>query len=220
MLERSSHAQAGRSKKMSTTSTALMTAEELIQLPRGYYRAELVNGELIKMPLAGHPHGRITTRLGVPLGQFVWDHELGEVYMNDTGFQLTWDPDTVLGPDIAFISKGRLQEAGEVQGYWQGPPDLAVEVLSPGDRPGKVNQKISRWFSFGTKQVWIVDQKHSTVAVYRSPLDTTTFSGSEYLEAPDLFPGFQISLDRIFGPNSGVVSHEKAQKESQSSQEK
>ena len=190
---------------MSTTSTALMTAEELLQLPRGEFRAELINGELIKMPLAGIPHGRITMRLGAPLAQFVWDHQLGEVYIADAGFQLTWNPDTVLGPDIAFISQARVDEMGEIKGYWPGPPDLAVEVLSPGDRPGKVNKKISRWFSFGTKQVWIVDPKHSTVTVYRSPSDTTTFSGSDYLEALDLLPEFRISLDRIFGPTPGTV---------------
>jgi Uma2 family endonuclease len=199
---------------MSTTSTALMTAEELMQLPRGYYRAELINGELIKMPLAGLPHGRITARLTAALGQFVWYHELGEVYTADPGFQLTWNPDTVLGPDIAFISKERLEKRGDIKGYWSGPPDLAVEVLSPGDRRGKVDRKVSRWFGFGTKQVWIVDQKRSTITVYRSEADATTFSGSDYLEAPDLFPGFRISLDRIFGPTPGSV------KENASSQEK
>src|ERR1044071_6419692 len=204
MLERSSQrASLGRSKEMSTTSTALMTAEELMNLPRGYYRAELINGELIKMSLPGLPHGRIALRLAVPLGQFVWEHGLGEAF-TETGFQLTSNPDTVLGPDVSFISKQRLEESGEVRGYWQGPPDLAVEVLSPGDRPGKVNKKISQWLGFGTKQVWIVDPKHSTVTVYRSPLDTTTFSGSDYLEAQDLLPGFRISLDKIFGPTPGA----------------
>ena len=190
---------------MSTTSTALMTAEELMQLPRGYYRAELINGELIKMPLPKLPHGRVAMRLGLPLVQFISDHDLGEAYLSEVGFQLTRNPDTVLGPDLSFISKERLKEVGEVEGYWQGPPDLAIEVLSPGDRPGKINKKISRYFSFGTKQVWIVDLKQSTVTVYRSPSDTTTFSGSDYLESPDLFPRFRISLDRIFNPNPDAV---------------
>lgn len=183
---------------MSTTSTALMTAEELMQLPDSPFRHELINGELITMPLPKAPHGRAAMRLGAPLAQFVWDHDLGEVY-DHSGFQLTVNPDTVLGPDIAFISKQRLNEINEVEGYWQGPPDLAVEVLSPGDRPGKVNKKISRWLESGTKQVWIVDRKHRKVTVYRSESDTTTFSGSDHLESQDLFPGFQIPLDRIFG---------------------
>ena len=197
---------------MSTTSTELMTAEELMQLPRGYYRAELINGELIKMSLPGLPHGRIALRLAVPLGQFVWDSGLGEVF-TETGYQLTSNPDTVLGPDVSFISKQRLEEIGDVAGYSPGPPDLAVEVLSPGDRPARVNKKILQWLGFGAKQVWIVDQKLCAVTVYRSRSDTTTFSGSDYLEAHDLLPGFRISLDRIFGPTPGTV------KESTSNQE-
>lgn len=181
---------------MSTTSTGLMTAEELLQLPRGYYRAELINGELKTMPLSGFPHGLAIARLSLPLANFVWDHDLGDVY--GVGCQLTWNPDTVVGPDIAFLSKERLAEVGEVKGYWPGPPDMAIEVLDPGDRLSE-KQTISRWFSFGTKQVWIVDPKHSTVTVYRSPSDATTFSGSDDLEAQDLFPGFKLSLEKIFG---------------------
>jgi len=205
MLERSSHANKARSKKMSTTSTALMTAEELLQLPHGYYRAELINGVLETMPLPRLPHGRVAMRLGAPPAQFIWDHDLGEAYITDVGFQVTWNPDTVLGPDISFISKERLEEAGEVNGYWQGPPDLAVEVFSPGYGTSKVSKRISRWFGFGTKQVWIVNLKQSTVTIYRSESDMTTFSGSDYLEAPDLLPGFRISLDRIFGPTPGTL---------------
>lgn len=102
---------------MSATSTALMTAEELLQLPDDDLRHELINGELITMLLPRLPHGRIEARFGVPLTQFVWDHDLGEVYFGDGGFQLTWNPDTVVGPDISFISKGRLEQAGDVKGY-------------------------------------------------------------------------------------------------------
>lgn len=190
---------------MSATSTALMTAEEFMELPDDDLRHELINGELIIMPLPGHPHGRIAARLMVPLGQFVLDHDLGEVY-DVIGFQLTWKPDTVVGPDISFISKERTEKAGDVQGYWQGPPDLAVEVYSPGYRPGKVRERISRLFSAGTKQVWIVHVKYRTVTVYRSESDITTFSGSDYLEAQDLFPGFRVSLEKIFGPTPGIVN--------------
>lgn len=188
---------------MSTTSTALMTAEEFMNLPDDDLRHELINGEVIAMPLPKLPHGRAAMRLGGPLVNFVSDHDLGEFFISEVGFQLTWNPDTVLGPDLSFISKERLKEAGEVEGYWQGSPDLAVEVRSPGDRRGKVNKKIARYFDAGTKQVWIVHPKHRTVTIYRSESDITTFTGSDYLEAEDLFPGFRLSLDRIFGPTPG-----------------
>ena len=154
---------------MSATSTALMTAEEFMELPDDDgFRYELINGELEKMPLPGPPHGRIAFRLAVHLGQFILGHELGEGFANDTGFQLTSNPDTVLGPDFAFVTNEHFAKGRDKKGYWPGAPDLAVEVLSPSDRPGKVKQRISRWFSLGAKQLWIVDPKHSTVTVYRS----------------------------------------------------
>jgi Uma2 family endonuclease len=190
---------------MSATSTALMTAEELMQLPDDGFRYELVNGELEKMPPPGLPHGRIAMRFSIFLGRFILDHGLGEAFATDTGFKLTSNPDTVLAPDFAFITNERFAEVYKTEGYGAGAPDLAVEVLSPSDRPGKVKQKIARWLSLGAKQVWIVDPKHSTVTVYRSPSDATTFSGSDYLEAQDLFPGFRLSLDKIFGPAPGIV---------------
>ena len=195
---------------MSATSTALMTAEELMQLPDDDgFRYELINGELEKMPSPGPPHGRIAFRLNVHLGRFIVDHGLGEGFANDTGFKLTSNPDTVLAPDFAFVTNEKYQEGSKTEGYWPGPPDLAVEVLSPSDRPGKVKQKISRWFDHGVRQLWILDPKYGTVSVYRSESDITTFSGSDYLEAPDLFPGLRISLDKIFGPTPGAVKESK-----------
>ena len=101
---------------MSTTSTALMTAEEFMNLPDDDLRHELINGEVIAMPLPKLPHGRAAMRLGGPLVNFVSDHDLGEFFISEVGFQLTWNPDTVLGPDLSFISKERLKEAGEVEG--------------------------------------------------------------------------------------------------------
>jgi Uma2 family endonuclease len=193
---------------MSATSTALMTAEELMQLPDDGFRYELINGELKKMPPPGPPHGRIAFRLSSALGPFISEHELGEGF-TEIGFKLTSNPDTVLAPDLAFLTNECFAKGRDREGYWLGAPDLAVEVLSPSDRPGKVKQRISRWFSLGAKQLWIVDPKHSTVSVYRSESDVTTFSGSDYLEAQDLFPGFRISLDKIFGPSPGTVKESK-----------
>lgn len=181
-----------------STSPALMTAEELIQLPDDGLRYELINGELKTMSPSGHPYGRITARLTGPLVMFVRENNLGEVYGAETGFKLTTGPDTVLAPDIAFVAKDRLAEGARTNAFWPGAPDLAVEVLSPTERPSEVRTKVFRWLELGARQVWVVSPERRDVTIYRSATDVVTFSEHDHLEAADLLPGLRISLETIF----------------------
>jgi Uma2 family endonuclease len=176
-----------------------MSAEDLLGLPRGQYRYELINGELKKMSPTGHNHGRITMRLTLPLAQYVRENLLGELYAAETGFKLRSNPDTVRAPDIAFIRQGRVEEIGDTKGYWPGAPDLAVEVLSPEDRVAEVEEKVSDWLSAGTKQVWVVSLKLRTITVYRSLTDIITLTEKDPLEGGDVLPGFRIAIAEIFG---------------------
>lgn len=182
---------------MSTTA-ALMTAEELLRLPRGQFRYELNNGELKKMSPTGHEHGRITIRLTVPLAQHVKANRLGEVYAAETGFKLTSNPDTVRAPDIAFNRQQRVDEVGASKGYWPGAPDLAVEVNSPSDTVREVEKKVMEWLEFGSRAVWVVSSKLRTVTVYRSLTNIVTFTEKDNLDGGDVVPGFQIPVAEIF----------------------
>lgn len=181
-----------------STSIVTMTAEELLRLPRGQYRYELINGELKTMSLTSHKHGRIAMRIAVPLAEFVWKHKLGDAYAAETGFLLTANPDTVLGPDAAFVTETRAREFRDTKGYWPGAPDLAVEVISPSESGPKVRTKVSQWIGYGAKQVWIVDPKHETVTIHRPLTESVKFELHQTLEADDLLPGFRIAVADIF----------------------
>ena len=183
-------------KPVMTTQTHLITAEELINLPRGRYRYELVKGELLTMSPSGEEHGAVTMNLSILLGQYVREHQLGTLYSAETGFKLESDPDTVLAPAIAFIHRDRVGIRST--GYRTGAPDLAVEVLSPGDRKTKVEEKTSQWLTLGARAVWLIDPHDRTVDVRMANGERKLFKENDELTGDEIVSGFSIPLSEIF----------------------
>ena len=179
-----------------STTTRLVTAEELIRLPRGRFRYELVKGELLTMSPAGEEHGAVSLNLALELGMYVKANKLGIVYAAETGFKLESNPDTVLAPDVAFIARERVGQISKK--YREGAPDLAVEVISPGERQAKIEKKVGQWLQLGARVVWIVNPQTRLVTVYRSDGSVTVLLESDELTGDDLVPGFRISVRDVF----------------------
>jgi len=158
------------------------------------HRHELIKGELLTMPLPKYEHGRVTLNLGVILAQYVRANKLG-VVCGEAGFKLQSHPDTVLGPDVSFITQDRISAPPD--GYYLGPPDLAVEVLSPGDRRGRIERKLSLWLQTGTRSVWLVDPRRRTIEVVRVGGERTLFHETDEL-VDDTVPGFRVKVSEIF----------------------
>jgi len=176
----------------------LMTADELLKISDDSYRYELVKGELRKMPPAGSEHGVLTLRLAWRLAQHIEKHELGVFFAAETGFRIKSDPDTVRAPDTAFVRKERIPDTGIPKGYWEGPPDLAVEVISPGDTYLEVEEKVFDWITAGTSMVWVVNPRHRTVTVYHSLKDSALLTEEDELNGGNVVEGFQCRVAEIF----------------------
>jgi Uma2 family endonuclease len=179
---------------MSTTSH-LITADELMRLPDDGHRYELIKGELLTMSPTGYEHSEILLNLGVLLKQVTKEHKLGRVGGGDAGFKLETNPDTVLAPDISFIKAGRLTT--RPQDFASLVPDLVVEIISPGDRKGNVTEKARLWLSFGVHSVWLVRPQNRTVEVFTKDGMTRTLGETEIL-SDSVVPGFEISVSVIF----------------------
>jgi Uma2 family endonuclease len=182
---------------MSTTHT-LTTADELFAMPDDGFRYELVKGELRRMPPAGSEHGAVIMNIGTPIDQFVKAHGLGVVFGAETGFKITSDPDTVRAPDLAFVRRERIQPAGIPREYWPGAPDLAVEVVSPGDTYTEVEEKVHDWLNAGTRMVLVLNPRTRTVAIYTSHPNVVRLTESDVLDGGELLPGFTCRVAELF----------------------
>jgi Uma2 family endonuclease len=181
------------------STTTYVTANELLSLPMGRgQRYELVAGELRVMSPAGWRHGGVVGVLQTALGAFILDNNLGRVFGAETGFLLHRNPDTVRAPDFAFITKKNLPTTEPSEAFWPGAPDLAVEVLSPGDTSGEVAEKVEEWLSSGCAAVWVVDPKLKTVTVYESLTNVRVATAGETLVGTPVVPGFSCPVDELF----------------------
>ena len=188
-----------------TTPVALMTAEELLAYPLPDKRIELVRGRLIVREPPGMRHGECALRIGVALSNFLSRDRAssgaaetrGRVLTCDSGFTLARNPDTVRGPDVAYVSRKRW--AGPMpDGYGEFAPDLAVEIRSPSDRPGAVLAKVGDWLDAGSHLVWVVDPARRQVTVYRADGSQALLGVEDVLGGDDLLTGFTFAIAELF----------------------
>ena|SRR5258707_7724329 len=131
----------------------LFSAEDLLALPDDGKRYELDRGQLIVMPPAKREHGLVVLEISRLVGNHVRANDLGQVSA-EIGYLLTEDPDTVRAPDVSFTSKARVTPlTGE---YDHIPPDLAIEVASPGNTTSDMIEKVEQYFEAGVKRVWVM----------------------------------------------------------------
>jgi len=175
---------------------SLMTADELLRTHIPDKRSELVRGVLVVREPAGSRHGLITMNLGAELAVYAKQTGAGGVYAAESGFKLASNPDTVRAPDIAFVTRERLPPPS-MTGYPALAPDLAVEVLSPGDRAGEVLAKVAAWLSAGARLVWVLDPERHLARVYRHDGSETFVTADGALDGEDVLPGFSCSLVSI-----------------------
>ena len=179
-----------------TTKPKLMTAEELLLLPDDDMKRELVRGVLIEEMPPGYEHGAVEAQIGRLLGNFAADNDFGEVLTGDSGFVLERGPDTVRGPDVAWVAPGRVE--GRVRGFAELAPDLVVEVRSPSDSQRHMAERAMMWLSHGVRMVLVADPEPVALTVYCAGEPPHVLGEFDVFEGEDVLPGLAEPVWRFF----------------------
>ncbi|MEZ4731318.1 MAG: Uma2 family endonuclease [Caldilineaceae bacterium] len=157
---------------------------------------ELVNGRIVIMDYTADEHGIIESELSRYLGNFNVTRKLGWVLSGEVGLYTRYEPDTVRGVDVIFISRQRLSAPkGKAL---QVAPELVVEIVSPSDRWGELRNKIAEYFAIGVERVWIVEPEKKQLLVYRTPTDFTQLTEQETVHGEGILDGFALPLRELF----------------------
>ena len=178
------------------TKPKLITADDLLLMPKDGNRYELIRGMLIEKMPTGDPHGDSVARTTILVGNYAENNDYGVVRSGEPGYRLERDPDTVRAPDVAWFAPGRIP-AG-TQGYPEMAPDLAIEVKSPGNSNPEMAAKARMWLCYGSQVAVVLDPATVTIALYRPNTAPVIFGEDDTLDFGGLLPGFDIPVWRFF----------------------
>jgi Uma2 family endonuclease len=116
----------------------------------------------------------------------------------ESGFIVERDPDVVRSPDVYYVRTERVPEGGAPEGFWTIPPDLAVEVVSPGDSAEEIEEKVSEYLAAGTATVWVVYPRLRRLVAHTPDGLARTYGAEATLQSPDLLPGFSLAVKSLF----------------------
>ena len=194
---------------MSIATTAPVTLEEFLRreadAPEGV-TLELIDGEIVERPMTVRrpSHTRTSARLTQALLNWLDNQSevVGTVDVGEVRCRLQHDPETVVGIDVGFWMGSEFADLPASVSLYDGPPVVAIEVLSPSDTHENVTDKLLLYLSSGVPQVWIVDPDLETVTIHRPDADPQLFSSRQTLTAEPELAGFSVPVVQLFHPRS------------------
>ncbi|MFN3423038.1 MAG: Uma2 family endonuclease, partial [Armatimonadota bacterium] len=167
------------------------TEEEFLRLPDDGRKYELVDGEA-KEVLAGVRHDAIVMHIGFLMYPFA--RKVGVLAASSAGFRMVTG--NIRSPDVSLILRERLPEGKPPEGFMDGAPDLAIEVISPNEDWAELGRKLGEYFMSGAKEVWLVDPEKVTVTVYKSLTDVQVFHAEDEI-GTEVLPEFRCKVAEL-----------------------
>ncbi len=176
---------------------ALFRSEDLLWIQaRTGKNYELIRGELFEVSPASWRHGQVALRTGQLIANWNDQAQLGEVAV-EGGFTLERDPDTVRGPDVSFVLKGRITREEARRGFPDLAPDLAVEVRSPNDTWAELVEKAEQLLAAGARMVVLVEPDQF-LEVRRPGRAPERLGPDDTFGGEGVLPGFRCRVQDLF----------------------
>ncbi len=180
----------------------LMTVEEFLELPEDGISRELIRGQIRERGMTIHNryHAKVTTKMARFLDEWLdgQPEPRGEILTGEAGFRLRGTRDSLVGADLAFVSAALMAETEDGKLIYDGPPVLAVEILSPSDTNKDVVEKVAVYAAAGVI-VWEVNPDFRRVSVHRPGQASKTYCGDDELTMEPELPGFRVPVSKFFG---------------------
>jgi len=172
------------------------TEMDYFNLPESSQIVELSEGEVIVMPPPNDVHQKVLGNLYRYFYRFIEDRNLGTLRFSPLAVRL-W-PGKIREPDLLFVLHDHADRIGDLI---YGPPDLVVEVISPGSRKTDRHEKFYEYAQAGVTEYWLVDPYAQTVEVFSlrgGIYELLVKAGMGQKAYSDLLAGFEILADQIF----------------------
>ncbi len=177
----------------------LASENDVALLPQEETLYEIVDGQRVDLPPMSAYTTWLASRLHGRLWPYVEEHGLGMAVI-EMLFILDAERNLRRRPDVAFVSAARWPLARELPstGDWDIVPNLAVEVISPGDVFKDVLAKLREYFQYGVQLAWVVVPEEQQVYVYDSPTHVRILTAQDTLASSEVLPGLHLPLAGLF----------------------
>lgn len=189
-----------------TTATRL-TLDEFLALPETEPPSEFICGEVVERPMPTGFHSIVVSVLNVMLFGYLQRTREGIVFP-ESRHVLRSERRAFL-PDLAVILRSRLPSAAALsRGPIESLPDIAIEVLSPDDRPSRVAEKLAFYLRAGIPLVWIVDLEERTIAAHRPGQPSTIHRAGDVIDAAPVLSEFALDVGELFAALDDAVAQD------------
>jgi Uma2 family endonuclease len=175
-----------------------MTFEEAALLDPDETPGELSGGRWVPVPRSTWRHGKIMCSTSIVLGLYAREHPGWSVASGDPGTKLSHDPDSLRGPDVAMVRAERVPEGRGKEGWLEGAPDLAVEIVGDSQTVSELVGKAIEFLDAGSKMVWVLEPEASSMLVLTAPNHVRMLGPDALLDGGEVLPGFSCRVRELF----------------------